>query len=309
MGDFNIDLLKTTSEQNVSYFYDFLSSFGFRPLIHQPTRVTASSATLIDNIFVNSIETESIGVNITTSISDHFSQFCAIDILKKPKNILSPKRQRTFKNFSYVEFENELNNINWSVLLQNKKSDDALKSFYDTIEKLLDEMAPYKTLSKKEQNLQQRPWVSGDILSEMHTRNEIHKKFIKEKKFLTKGNLFSEYKKKRNDVLSKIKNSRNNYFKDFFESHKSDIKKTWQGIKNIVNVNKKQSTLPTKLLYKNKTHDNDDDIAKRFNTFFTNIGNTVEEKIPTTETHFSQFLHNKPQNSLFLQPVTEAEVC
>ena len=44
-------------------------------------------------------------------------------------------------------------------------------------------MAPYKTVSKKEQNLQQRPWFSGDILSEMHTRDEIHKKFMKEKMF------------------------------------------------------------------------------------------------------------------------------
>ena len=57
-------------------------------------------------------------------------------------------------------------------------------------------MAPYKTLSKKEQNLQQRPWVSDDILNEMHTRDEIHKKFMKEKNVLRKGNLFSEYKKK-----------------------------------------------------------------------------------------------------------------
>ena len=48
------------------------------------------------------------------------------------------------------------------------------------------------------------------------------------------------------------------------------------GNKNIVNVNKKQNTLPTKLLYKSKTHDNDDDIAKSFYTFFTNIGYTVE---------------------------------
>ena len=99
MGDFNIYLLKTTSEQKFSYFYDFLSSFGFRPLIHQPTSVTASSATLIDNIFVNSIETESMGGNITTSISDHFCQFCAIDILKKVKNRLPQKTQRTYKKF------------------------------------------------------------------------------------------------------------------------------------------------------------------------------------------------------------------
>ena len=140
--------------------------------------------------------------------------------MKKSQTYSLQRDKELFKNFSYVEFENELNDINWSVLLQNKKSVDALKSFYDTIEKLLDEMAPYKTLSKKEQNLQQRPCVSGDILSEMHTCDEIHKKFMKEKMFKHR---FSEYKKKRNDVLSKIKNSRNNYFKDFFESHKSDM--------------------------------------------------------------------------------------
>ena len=34
----------------------------------------------------------------------------------------------------------------------------------------------------------------------------------------------------------------------------------------------------------NKINDNDDDIAKSFNKFFTNIANIVEEKIPTTET-------------------------
>ena len=117
--------------------------------------------------------------------------------MNKVKNRLPPKRQRTFKNFSYVEFENEVKKINWLVLLQHTKSDDALKSFYDTIEKLLDEMAPYKTLSKKEQNLQQRPWISGDILSEMHTRDEIHKKNLNAKNVLTKGNLFSAYKKKK----------------------------------------------------------------------------------------------------------------
>ena len=50
------------------------------------------------------------------------------------------------------------------------------------------------------------------------------------------------------------------------------------GKKTIFNINKKQNTLPTQLLYKNKTSDNNDDIAKSFNTFFTNIGNTVEEK-------------------------------
>ena len=53
MGDFNIDLLKC---ETTSYSYDFLSSLQscfLIPSIDTPTRVRSSSATLIDNIFVN----------------------------------------------------------------------------------------------------------------------------------------------------------------------------------------------------------------------------------------------------------------
>ena len=75
MGDFNIDLLKYDSENTSSDFYDLFSSYGYRPLIMQPTRVTSHSATLIDNIFINDLEMWSVGGNITASISDHFPQF------------------------------------------------------------------------------------------------------------------------------------------------------------------------------------------------------------------------------------------
>ena len=169
-------------------------------------------------------------------------------------------------------------------------------------------MAPYKTLNKKEQKLQQMPWISGDILNYMHERDELHKIFLAEKDIVEKDILFNSFKKKRNKTLSLIRKSKDLYFKDFFESNKADIKNTWKGIKNIVNLNKKQNTLPDKLVYQNKTFDNDTDIAKSFNTFFTNIGNTVEAKIPTTKTHFNQYLTDKPLNSIFINPVTEAEI-
>ena len=41
MGDFNVDLLKYETDTQSSDFFDLLSSFNFRPLILQPTRVTA----------------------------------------------------------------------------------------------------------------------------------------------------------------------------------------------------------------------------------------------------------------------------
>ena len=53
MGDFNIDLLKCASS---SYSHDFLTSLQscfLVPTIDKPTRVRSTSATLIDNIFIN----------------------------------------------------------------------------------------------------------------------------------------------------------------------------------------------------------------------------------------------------------------
>ena len=50
MGDYNINLLKIESHGPTSVFNDIMYSNGFIPLITRPTRVTESTATLIDNI-------------------------------------------------------------------------------------------------------------------------------------------------------------------------------------------------------------------------------------------------------------------
>ena len=52
-GDFNLDLLKHESHSVTAQFIESLFAFGFLPMITKPTRITAHSATLIDNIFTN----------------------------------------------------------------------------------------------------------------------------------------------------------------------------------------------------------------------------------------------------------------
>ena len=46
------------------------------------------------------------------------------------------------------------------------------------IEKILDEMAPVKKLTKKEIGLQQRPWITPDILAFINERNKFYKEFL-----------------------------------------------------------------------------------------------------------------------------------
>ena len=174
--DFNADLLKIDSHEDSNYFYNVLTSQSFRPLILQPTRVTATApATLIDNIFINDMAVSSTGGNITTTISDHFSQFSALNL--KPKNIASQDRRgRSYRNFNHDEFDKELLNINWELLFHNKNCDEKILIFLDKINRLLDEMAPIRKLTKKEMDLKQNPWLTTGIFKSIKARDDIHKK-------------------------------------------------------------------------------------------------------------------------------------
>ena len=54
VGDFNIDLLKCDTNDDINLFYNTLTSNFFAPYIMQPTRFASQS--LIDSILINSIE-------------------------------------------------------------------------------------------------------------------------------------------------------------------------------------------------------------------------------------------------------------
>ena len=51
MGDFNIDLLKWSSN-HVLDFVNLTNSFGVRNLINKPTRATKETHTLLDHIYI-----------------------------------------------------------------------------------------------------------------------------------------------------------------------------------------------------------------------------------------------------------------
>ena len=308
LGDFNVDLLKFDDDINTGNFINLLSTYGFRPLVLQPTRVTSESATLIDNIYINDIEARSIGGNITFSISDHFPQFCILNIFEKKQKIKTVKYGRSYKHFNHDEFKNELNAIDWKVLFCNKNCDDSFSIFYKTIDELLDEMAPVRRLSKKEINLLTRPWITNGILKSIKDRDRTHKSYLKENNGDKKKEIYQLYKTKRNLIKILIRQSKRDYYVQFFEENKSDIKKTWEGIRNIVNVSKKERVVPVQLNYRNETKTNKKEMAQSFNEFFVGIGNMVEEKIPKSRNNFSEFLDDSNKNTIFLSPVGDDEV-
>ena len=141
-----------------------MTSNFYSPFILQPTRPISKS--LIDNIFLNTLEYKSTSGNITIQLSGHLFQFVILEGFFKDLPI--PKLniyQRNFKYFNEREFQETLNGINWDNILSLNASDPnlSMNNFYNQINILLDEVAPYKKLTKKERKLKSKPWITIDI--------------------------------------------------------------------------------------------------------------------------------------------------
>ena len=70
-GDVNIDLLKTNHDIKISHYFNTLNSLGCSQIIAHPTRITATSSTLLDHIYTNNSSQHTNSHAIISDISDH----------------------------------------------------------------------------------------------------------------------------------------------------------------------------------------------------------------------------------------------
>ena len=111
-GDFNIDLLKYDTNIKYKDFYNFMTASGFLPQITQPTRITETTMTIIDNIYTNTFTDNIYSGNLLLEIADHLAQFVCTD----NKNISKTNDdmyKRDYTNWNEQSFLDDLSVQNW----------------------------------------------------------------------------------------------------------------------------------------------------------------------------------------------------
>ena len=93
IGDFIIDLLKSHANNFTSKFLEVMTSCFDVLYIQEPTRVVGSSATLIDNDFMNSVKFVTVSGNLLCHLADHLLQF---GVFKDFKVSYRPKHEQIF---------------------------------------------------------------------------------------------------------------------------------------------------------------------------------------------------------------------
>ena len=150
-----------------------------------------------------------------------------------------------------------------------------------------------------------KPWVSAKIQKRIIHRDSVYDKWNKNRN----DKITEKHSKKfRNYVVYEIRKSKSEYFKNYFDQHKTSMKQIWSGIRKIVNTRQSSSRFISQISVDGKDLKDPKQIANAFNNFFVNVANTVNKDIPLTFNSPNDYLKNPNPQSLFLYQVIELEI-
>lgn len=146
MGDFNIKY----------HVFTLFSSCDF-----QPTRVTETSATLIDNVFTNILDKKMNSGILCMDISDNFPIFLMTFIHATIMNIDSnPTTYRVIKPSTINKFKELVEHLSWDTVLDHDDPQQAYTLLINEISKIYNVAFPEKRKFSKSHSKPTKPWVT-----------------------------------------------------------------------------------------------------------------------------------------------------
>ena len=254
LGDFHVNVLNYNEHNQTNEFLDSLASNTFIPLILQPTRTTSHCNTHCNNIFSYVIDPRIISGNLTATISDHLPQFAIIpnmfgNIPGKKSNIY----KRDWYKFDQESFTLDYFSVDWEDLLNidELNADNSTKIYLDEINMLLDTFAPLKKINKYKLKFKSKPWITLGLQKSIFVKSKLLTIFINKEDPILKGEFHTNYKKYRNLLSTLMKKSKQAYYDKYFKKNWNNVKNTWKGIKSLISLQTKASSVPTVLSLEN----------------------------------------------------------
>ena len=275
LGDFNINLLNYGHHEKTKTYVDSIFSLGFLPQITKPTRVTTSTATLLDHIYSNTTPPESINGIIINDVADHFGIFYIEKHKYKHSNV-NIKQKRFFSENNVLKFNQLLLQTDFSTVQDYTCPDHAYNIFIEKYISAFNLAFPVKDIKMNRKYIKRESWMSDGLLVSPRNKTRLLKKKLKDPSV---SNIL-EYKTYLN-IYNKLKrNMKINYFKRQLEANKHNIKNTWQILRSAINKTNDKSNLPQTFNIDGNNVTNTFKIAESFNKFYANIGKSTSDNVP-----------------------------
>ena len=278
LGDYNINLLNIDKHTDTNEFLDMMYTHSLFPNITKRTRIYGKSSTLIDNIFSNDLlgTTQTLSGILETDISDHYPVFHIVDMSLYPKENLYQKcRSVTDENTS--KFIDALNSQDWTNILSCSDAQKAYTSFHVELSRLYNACFPIKYIKQGYKN--RKPWLTKALKKPIKIKNCLFKRYKKYEN-IELGKKYREYRNKLNGLL---RFAEKDHYATLLDMNISNLRNSWRILKEVINK-KKRSTVSSKFIINNSVITDKKSVTNGFNTFFTNIGPTLANKIQSSAT-------------------------
>ena len=290
LGDLNADfnssngrkLLQLCNDNNLHY------------LVNEPTRITANSQTVLDQILSNAPNfISNVTVSPPLSTNDHCTVSATINFKIQKKESFY-RHVWLFKDANFDQFRQDLMDTNFDSIFVTDNVDDVCRAWSDKFLTVAKKAIPNRTILVRPND---SPWYTSKLRLMKRKMLRLFRKF----KNSRSDNNWEGYKRSRNEYQHALDVAEEDYKNTLTSSLASgkNTKLWWRTVKNLLGKGSFRSLPP--LEYNNTFLTDDKDKATAFNNFFlshSNI-NTNTAHLPPT---------NNVDEKLISVSVTEQEV-
>ena len=318
MGDMNL-CSKEWDDQSYKYkelsnrLKDFMQEENCSQLVDSFTRIRSVNGAIqrscIDHATVNCVGKITAPEIIGVGRSDHLGVLM-MKASKEVRHCTKTTRKRVYKNFDRVAFLHDIEQAkvagNFRDVHNADNPDDAFTAFEKAYCEVLDRHAPIKVIQNRKDYV---PYISPQLEKLMAERNR-----LKENAAIT-GRLddYNEYKKKRNEVSSLLKNSEKEHYGNKFENANVETKTVWKTAYEV--LGNFRSAFPSQILHCGKLFSNPTEIATEVNNYFVNKIKKLKEEFRANDdedpiAELKQFLSKKsiPRDGFSLRKLSDEDM-
>ena len=176
--------------------------------------------------------------------------------------------------------------VDWQSLTEIREPQNAYNQFHNIISKTYDKCFSYKKYTSGYIN--KKPWITTAIRESIKTKNKLYVNRNKGPDPELQWHYHNLYRNKLNHLIRKTERK---YYQDLLLENKSNLKKSWQILKGIVNKRKYRPAVQE--FESNGTIVEDrEQISKTFNKFFVNVGSNLSKAIPKSQKDPRNFIQH-----------------
>lgn len=277
-GDFNINYRNKKCNW-AKKLKDWEASSGLQQTVKSATRISQHTSTQIDLCFTNISHIYAAGT-LNINIIDHLATFI---VKKKDREDKRPKqfRGRDYTRLSLEKVDDSLGVIN--CITADSNPNHVWSEMEDNFTTVAVALCPERDYVIK----RDRPaYFTTEISNLIQSRDSLFKKARSTADPQKKRKLWQKAIKKRNEVRSRLKQTKRDHVRLCMDQNRGDPKKYWRSMNSFLNKNKVKSSIKEITLEAGRKVTGLE-AAERLNHYFCNIGADLARNIVPTHMKFS----------------------